>query len=639
MADADLPGVRSTDAWFSEVTAEAGISTALHPGYGHSWGDIDGDGWLDVWIVNHMYRPTIHRNNRNGSFIDITNTAWSGSTVDFHGGAWADFDNDGDPDFAVLAGGDGGTKCCDKPFYVNHGGVMTNEARIRNLNDRCGRGRTPLWLDWNNDGLLDLYMVNGRRLQDLESPSRLMLQQADGTFTELVALQTQSEAFMAQTISLRGTNHLLSLNSPHPVAFHRVGDVTQIPFRIRDSTSDELPSHIRDAAIADFDGDLQDELFIVRTKPPGRSFRVTDSGERVDVLVKNISDGPGVTMLAPNAGMLTFRFWMVPWQTGDVRIGQGAKMVSVRRVVGDYLGEKLVWSEFTVSAAHPDLLGVPPDDQRETRGVYIGRQSDGRIGVYAKGASGEALEFDLNVDFGPISSVQGIGFDFRMSIDLKPSFLFYESGEFVNRAKEWGLNKSLSCGSVIAADFDNDMDVDLFMACTGSTTHQSNRLFENKGDYFLEVVDAGGGAVAWSAEPGGVASVADYDNDGYLDVLVAEGCEVCGPLLRFGNRTLLKNIRSGNHWIQLDLIGCQSNRDAIGARLIATAGGKQQMRIAGGGMHRAAQDQKRIHFGLALNTHVDRLRIEWPSGIITVTDGLAADHIYEIREDVNCLRP
>jgi hypothetical protein len=626
--------------WFREATAEAGISTKLHVGYGHSWGDIDGDGWMDVWIVNHMYEPTVYRNNRDGTFTDITSTAWTGPTYDFHGAAWADFDNDGDQDISVLAGGAVGTKCFDKPFYVNNQGVTRNEAGLRNLNDRCGRGRTPLWLDWNSDGLLDLYIVNGRRPADLLSPSRLMLQQADGTFAELAEMQTQSAAFMAQLVHLNGRTHVLTHpGAPYPAAFHRLGDTTPLAFRVAGVPDGQLPPNISDVAVGDFDGDLQDDLFVVRTRPPGKSYRIRADGRTLDVLVKGINPGRGVIVTAPDAQVVSLRLWTAKWKPAEVRLGQAAIASNATRVNGDYNGEQLWWTELTIDGRDPNLQGVPSIERRSQRGVYIGREPDGRWSIYATGLASEELQFDFKVDQGSIGDVQAVGFAFRNNVAQRPSFLFHADGEFQDRKQAWGIDKWLSCGSVVAADFDNDMDLDLFMACTGAIHHEPNRLFENKGGVFQEVHGAGGGSLQWSEEPGGVASAVDYDQDGYMDVIVTSGCEVCGQPLRFGPRVLLKNIRSGNHWAQFDLVGCQSNRDGIGARLVVEAGGKAQMRMANGGMHAAAQDQKRVHFGLGQNTTIDRLRVEWPSGRQSVIEGLPADRIHTIHEDSSCARP
>jgi hypothetical protein len=309
-------------------------------------------------------------------------------------------------------------------------------------------------------------------------------------------------------------------------------------------------------------------------------------------------------------------------------------------VSGDYLGEVLVWTEFTLSLDDPRLEGIPPVETMRTRGVYIGRHADGRWLFYAyTGSNVDSLQIEMRIDTGSIVDVQPLGFDaFRTDMSKVPRLLLQRNGKFVNVASAWHMAIPLACESVVAADFDNDMDLDLFMACTKPMTHTSNRLFENKGAHFEEVPLAGGGAVLHVGDPGGHVGFADYGNDGQLDVMVQEGCAVCGPPLRFGHRILLRNVRSGNRWIQFDLVGCQSNRDGIGARVFVDAGGRKQVRTANGGVHNAGQSQRRVHFGLAQNAAIDGGRVEWPSGRVTQIGALGADSIYTLVEDPSCPR-
>ncbi len=628
--------------WFRDVTIESGIAadeSDLRGGYGSSWADFDGDGWLDIWVVNHMYEPSLYLNNRDGTFMDMTASAWQPPTGDFHGAGWGDFDNDGDQDLAQMAGGDGGASCFDKPFYVNESRTFVNQAAQRNLNDRCGRGRTPLWLDWNNDGRLDLHLVNGKRPQDDLSPSRLMIQQPNGTFAELVEMQTQSNAFMARLAWLDQALHMFTVGGDGFVALHQVGDATPRPVLLPDFANGKLPPHVNDIAIGDFDGDLQEDLFVVHTKPMGRSYRVVGEGRTLDVLVKDLGVERGVSWSAPAVSAVRFRFYSTRWFTGDIRLGRAAVPATVVRRAVNFYGESITLDEVVVDPADPNLAGVPGPESRQQRGVYIGRAEDGRWLVYAIGSKNDTLQFDLLVAPGPVSDVQSTGFEFRTSLAKKPTFLFFADGAFRSRGKAWGMNFPLSCLSAVAGDFDNDMDLDLFMACTGPLSHNNNRLFENMGGYFVEVPDAGGGSVSDLEEPGGIVSAADFDDDGNLDLFVSMGCTVCGPPLRFGRHVLLKNMRSGSHSIQFDLVGCQSNRDGIGARVVVSAGGKQQLRVADGGMHSSAQSMRRVHFGLGPNVLAERVTVSWPSGTVTEVADLPADRIHTVRESLNCSRP
>jgi len=104
------------------------------------------------------------------------------------------------------------------------------------------------------------------------------------------------------------------------------------------------------------------------------------------------------------------------------------------------------------------------------------------------------------------------------------------------------------------------------------------------------------------------------------------------PPLHDGPHQLFHNIGNQNHWIEIDLEGTTSNRDAIGARVTATAGGVAQVRAQLGGIHNKAQDQKRLHFGLGSHTSVDQIVVEWPSGILQTLQAVPADQILQIVE-------
>ncbi|MGB5261162.1 MAG: ASPIC/UnbV domain-containing protein, partial [Gammaproteobacteria bacterium] len=123
---------------------------------------------------------------------------------------------------------------------------------------------------------------------------------------------------------------------------------------------------------------------------------------------------------------------------------------------------------------------------------------------------------------------------------------------------------------------------------------------------------------------------ADYDRDGFIDLFVTNG-RGSAPFHN-GPSQIMHNLGNGNHWLEIDLEGIRSNRDAIGAEVLATANGMTQMRYQGGGMHRFSQNHSRIHFGLAGNTTVDTVTVNWPSGITQTINNLPADEIVHILE-------
>jgi hypothetical protein len=184
-------------------------------------------------------------------------------------------------------------------------------------------------------------------------------------------------------------------------------------------------------------------------------------------------------------------------------------------------------------------------------------------------------------------------------------------------------------------DYDNDGWVDLFIANghvyegvektrRGVTYRQINSLFHNEANgKFSEATSAAGEAFT-VPRLGRGAAFADLDNDGSVDVVVANS----------GDRPVLLHNTGGdnNHFVNLKLAGTQSNRDALGARIRLSAGGITQTReIAGGGSY-LSQSDLRAHLGIGANARVDRVEITWPSGRKQLLRDLEADSFLIVHE-------
>lgn len=182
-------------------------------------------------------------------------------------------------------------------------------------------------------------------------------------------------------------------------------------------------------------------------------------------------------------------------------------------------------------------------------------------------------------------------------------------------------------------DYDHDADLDLFVAnghaypqvdrlqLGEETYRQPCQLFANQGDGTFSEVQ--GIAALQERRVSRGACYGDYDEDGDLDML----------LLNLDDYpTLLRNDGAKGHWLMLRLVGRQSNRGGVGARITAFAGGKKQVReVIAGSSFLGGQDP-RVHFGLGGISAVDSLEVRWPSGAKDQLYRLAVDRLLVIEE-------
>jgi hypothetical protein len=472
-------------------------------GPGCAFLDYDNDGWVDVYIVNSgpcdFFTPTrplrnaLYRNNRDGTFTDVTEkTGVAGGTFGM-GVAVGDYDNDGYPDLFVTAYG-------RSILYHNNGdGTFTDVTQKAGL-AAPGWTTSAVWFDYDNDGRLDLFVCSfvefglgknvfcgdnklGRRYYCIPrvfkpTPSLLFHNNGDGTFTEVS----------------KGTDVARALGKGLGVVATDVNNDGLLDLFVANDT-------------------VQNFLFVNRDR--GRWEEVGLAAE-----------------VAFSAN-------------GQPRSGMG------------------------VDAADVDADGWQ----------------------------------DL----------------FVANVDQEMFSLYRNSGDesFVDAAHAHGIGQAtrlLSGWGLKFFDFDNDGNVDLFLAnghpddMVGSyggkvTYREPLLLFRNDGKLLRNVSAEAGPAFAKTYPARGLA-VGDYDNDGRVDVLVGNNGEV--PLL------LRNRAGEGNNWIGLRLEGTTANRDAIGAVLTWSVRGVKRSRLkTSGGSYLSSHDPREV-IGLGTASRVDWLEIRWP---------------------------
>ena len=148
--------------------------------------------------------------------------------VDTHGAAWADFDNDGDMDLIVLVGAGRGTGSGQNHLLVNDAGTFFDEATELGVDLPLGRGRAPLWLDWNRDGWLDVFLCNAQRE---DAPTSLFSRTTSGfeDVSDVVGLDIPKDSNFAQVLGFLNNRTLLFIHgNPYP---QRVYDIDPVPLR------------------------------------------------------------------------------------------------------------------------------------------------------------------------------------------------------------------------------------------------------------------------------------------------------------------------------------------------------------------------------------------------------------------------
>lgn len=189
---------------------------------------------------------------------------------------------------------------------------------------------------------------------------------------------------------------------------------------------------------------------------------------------------------------------------------------------------------------------------------------------------------------------------------------------------------------ILFLDFDNDRFPDLAAVnghirddiaelAQGQSYAQPALLFHNEDGARFRDVSAAAGAPITEPRVGRGLAAGDFDNDGRVDLLVSENH---GPARLWRNETA-----PPGHWLLVRLEGTRSNRDGLGARITISAGGREQTAWARSGSSYLSANDRRVHFGLGPARSVDRLTVHWPSGSESTLRDVPADHLLSLREE------
>ena len=481
--------------------------------------DFDNDGWPDLYCVNGAALPTLqksdssfqnrlYRNNRNGTFTDVTARAGVQGRGYEMGVAVGDYNNDGLEDLYVV-GVHGNT------LYRNNGdGTFTDVTATAGVEGTDAKGRklwsvAAAWIDYDNDGLLDLFVSNYCDWEPGIDP-------VCGGLTKDSRTYCHPDIYRSEPMLL----------------YHNNGDGTFTEVSRAAGLGDILGKGMG-VALADFDGSGRPGLFIANDHAP-------------NLLIRNMGGG---------------RVQETGIEAGVAYNGDGREISGMGADFGDIDGEGL-----------PDIVMT--------------------------GLRGETFEAFANHGDGTFEDASARSGILGLSGNV--------SG--------WG------CGLV---DLDNDGWLDMLVASGGLDTDepQANRVFRNQKGRFTDVSSTAGADFSVARLHRG-AAFADFDNDGRIDVAVTS---LNAPLELWMNRS------PERHWLQLKLHGTQSNRSAIGARVVCRSEGRTQIKTVTNSVGYASSSDLRVHFGLD-GARTASVEIHWPSGVIQQLSDLRADQRMDVTE-------
>ena len=497
------------------------------------------------------------------------------------------------------------------------------------------------FIDYDNDGWVDLLVLSGTRLEGAPpgATNRLYKNNRDGTFTDVTAKAGLQRTGWASAVTIGDYNNdgfddIFITYYGQNVLYHNNGDGTFTDVTERAGLRQSSVRYGSGCSWVDYDRDGKLDLFVAnylsttleKLPKPGENSDCTWKGVPVNCGPRGLP--PGFVQLFHNNGDGTFTDVGKP---SGVAAASGSYPMTV--VAADYDNDG--WPDIYVACdSTPSWLfrnqhnGTFREEGLE-RGVALSEDGLEQAGM---GVGVGDYDLDGNLDI----------FKTHFADDTNVLYRNDGKGNFDDVTVRTGLGvetRYVGWGAGIV-DLDNDGFPDMFVA-TGSVYPEVERrlpaypfrtprlVFRNLGDGRFEelIEEAGSGVSAPHASRG--CAFGDFDNDGDMDVLVMNMNEP---------PSLLRNdVSGGHHWLKVSLVGVQSNRSAIGSRVVARYAGRQQAQEVNAQSSFYSANDRRLHFGLGNATTAD-LTIRWTNGATETIPNVAADQLVTIREGAGIIR-
>jgi len=498
------------------------------------------------------------------------------------------------------------------------------------------------WIDYDNDGFPDLFLVNGATFetwrQGTSPRSRLYHNNGDGTFTDVSERSGLDHTGWGMGVCVGdydndGFDDLYVTYYGGNVLYHNNGNGT-----FTDVTQKAgVGSHGwgMGCAFGDYDNDGQLDLYVANYLDVD-ILRLASMGSAPNCTYRGIPTFCGPHGLPGDRDILFHN-------NGD---GTFSDVTARAGIDPDkYYGLGVVWCDYDRDG-RPDIYVAndsSPSSLYHNNGdgtfTDVGVQAGVAFGGEGQQQAGMGTDFADYDNDGWGDIVKG-----NFSDDTKNLYHNNRDGTFTDVTYPAGLGEVGWLFTTFGAkflDYDNDGWKDIILANgqvipqidryqTGITYAERKLLFHNRGDGTFEEVgrESGPGLTVRKVSRG--LATADYDNDGDLEILVSN---------MNGAPDLLRHLRKNpNHSILVKTVGTKSNRDGIGAEVKVTAGNLTQYdTVRSGGSYLSSSDL-RLHFGLGTRTAIDRIEVRWPSGKTQTVEQPPVDHILVIKEGDGLVR-
>ncbi len=506
-------------------------------------------------------------------------------------------------------------------------------------------------VDFDRDGWPDLYVTNSA----YGTRNRLYRNMHDGTFKDVAETMGVADVNQPGTgVSMGavwgdydndGYEDLFLMKWGRPELFHndhghgftRVSDQAGLPPWINANT----------AVWLDYDGDGLLDLFVggyyaenidlwhlKTTKIMPESFEYAKNGGR-KYLFHNLGNGRFEEVSA-RVG-IDSRRWSLASAAADLR-GTGHPDLFV---ANDYGVAELYLNDgkrFREAGAQTGVGFAPKSGMNVAVGDIF---NQGKYAVYVSNISEDGVLIQGNNLWVPRETKQNAAMSYEnMARELGVELGGWSFGaQFGDLNNDGTLDLYLTNGYV-SADRKRSYWYDFAKVAGGNSTiisdadhwpaidgrshsgYQQKRVWVNDGaGKFVDVAQAVGVSDTYD---GRAVAMADLFNNGALDVIVANQR---GPLLLYKN-----SVNPGNQWIEFTLEGTASNRSAIGAQVTIRWNGQEQVQQVAGGSGFAAQNDRRLHFGLGRDAHIEQIVVRWPSGKIQTLNGWQIGTLNSVKE-------